>query len=157
VVQILKQRVLYKEIGVLKSPSFTVCTRTSCFTNLNSGPVFINVRARRLETYSWRNCKILGALVSPEPRRRRRQARGEGYPANDSASKVPAFKTPAHHQQPEVNYLPRFGLQLISLERSPCEGYHAREIDFLENLDIVHITLLVAGGSSSPRALITDY
>jgi hypothetical protein len=31
VVQILKQRVFYNEIGVLKSPSFTICTRTSCF------------------------------------------------------------------------------------------------------------------------------
>ena len=36
-VQILKQRASCEEIGVLKSPSFTICTRTSYFTNLNSG------------------------------------------------------------------------------------------------------------------------
>ena len=35
--QIVKQRVFYKEIGILKSPSFIVCTRTSCFTNQHSG------------------------------------------------------------------------------------------------------------------------
>jgi hypothetical protein len=45
----------------------------------------------------------------------------------------------SYHQQPEVNYLTRFGHQLISLEECPS----AREIDLLENLDIVHITLLV--------------
>ena len=33
----------YKEIGVLESPSFKIYTRTSCFTNLNSGPVFTKV------------------------------------------------------------------------------------------------------------------
>ena len=38
-----KTKFFYKEIGVLKSPSFTICTRTSCFTNLNSGPVFIKL------------------------------------------------------------------------------------------------------------------
>ena len=40
----LKQSVFDKEIGVLKSPSFTICTKTSCFTNLNSGPVVINMQ-----------------------------------------------------------------------------------------------------------------
>jgi len=34
----LKQKVFYKGIGILKSPRFTICTRTSCFTNFNSGP-----------------------------------------------------------------------------------------------------------------------
>jgi hypothetical protein len=38
--------VFYKEIGVLKSPSFKICTRTSCFTNLNSGPVFIKINGQ---------------------------------------------------------------------------------------------------------------
>jgi len=54
-------------------------------------------------------------------------------------------KRRCNHQQPEVNYLPRFGPQLICLERSPLRGDHSREIDLLENLDIVHITLLVEG------------
>ena len=47
------------------------------------------------------------------------------------------------HQQPEVNYLPRFSPQLISLEYSSLRLQYSREIDLLENLDIVHITLLV--------------
>ena len=47
------------------------------------------------------------------------------------------------HQQPEVNYLPCFGPQLISLEE-----YFPVEIDLLENLDIVYITLLV--GTCAP-------
>ena len=49
------------------------------------------------------------------------------------------------HQQPEVNYLPRFGPQLISLEEYTLSVYFSGEIDVLENLDIVHITLLVDG------------
>ena len=47
------------------------------------------------------------------------------------------------HQQPEVNYLPRFSPQLISLERYTLSVYRAGEIDLFENLDIVHIRLLV--------------
>ena len=47
------------------------------------------------------------------------------------------------HQQPEVNYLPRFSPLLICLERSPLRGDRSREIDLFENLDIVHIRLLV--------------
>ena len=47
------------------------------------------------------------------------------------------------HQQPEVNYLPRFSPQLISLERYTLSVYGAGEIDLFENLDIVHIRLLV--------------
>ena len=49
-----------------------------------------------------------------------------------------------HHQQPEVNYLPRFSPLLICLERSPLRVDRSREIDLFENLDIVHIRLLVA-------------
>jgi hypothetical protein len=45
------------------------------------------------------------------------------------------------HQQPDVNYLPRFSPLLICLERSPLRGDRSREID--ENLDKVHIRLLV--------------
>ena len=48
-----------------------------------------------------------------------------------------------YHQQPEVNYLPRFSPQLISLERYTLSVYRAGEIDLFENLDIVHIRLLV--------------
>jgi len=48
-----------------------------------------------------------------------------------------------NHQQPEVNYLPRFSPQLISLERYTLSVYRAGQIDLLENLDIVHIRLLV--------------
>ena len=48
------------------------------------------------------------------------------------------------HQQPEVNYLPRFSPLLICLERSPLRGDRSRQIDLFENLDIVHIRLLVA-------------
>ena len=51
------------------------------------------------------------------------------------------------HQQPEVNYLPRFSLQLISLERYTLSVYRAGEIDLFENLDVVHIRLLVDGFS----------
>ena len=47
------------------------------------------------------------------------------------------------HQQPEVNYLPRFSPQLISLERYTLRVYRAGEIDLFDNLDIVHIRLLV--------------
>ena len=50
-----------------------------------------------------------------------------------------------HHQQPEENHLPRFSPQLISLERYTLSVYRAGEIDLFENLDIVHIRLLVAG------------
>ena len=53
----------------------------------------------------------------------------------------------APHQQPEVNYLPRFSPRLISLERYTLSVYRAGEIDLFENLDIVHIRLLVAGGA----------
>ena len=56
------------------------------------------------------------------------------------------------HQQPEVNYLPRFSLQLNTLEESSLRLYYSREIDLLENLDVVHITLLV--DSCRPRSLI---
>ena len=52
-----------------------------------------------------------------------------------------------YRQQPEVNYSARFSLRLISLERWPCEGHHSREIDLFENLDIVHIRLLVVAGA----------
>ena len=48
-----------------------------------------------------------------------------------------------NHQQPEVNYLPRFSTQWISLGRYTLSVYRAGEIDLLENLDIVYITLLV--------------
>ena len=47
------------------------------------------------------------------------------------------------HQQPEVNYLPRFSPQLISLERYTLSVYRTGEIDLFENLDIIHIRLLV--------------
>ena len=50
---------------------------------------------------------------------------------------------PHIHQQPEVNYLPRFSPPLISLERYTLSVYRAGEIDLFENLDIVHIRLLV--------------
>ena len=43
-----------------------------------------------------------------------------------------------------MNYLPRFSPQLISLERYTLSVYRAGEIDLFENLDIVHIRLLVA-------------
>ena len=48
-----------------------------------------------------------------------------------------------HHQQPEVNYLPRFSPHLISLERYTLRVYRAGEFDLLGELDIVHIRLLV--------------
>jgi len=48
-------------------------------------------------------------------------------------------KIVAYHQQPEVNYLPRFSPQVISLERYTQSVYRAGEIDLFENLDIVHI------------------
>jgi hypothetical protein len=54
-----------------------------------------------------------------------------------------AADTEPIHQQPEVNYLPRFGPQLISLEEQTLRVYSSGETDLLENLDIVHITLLV--------------
>ena len=49
------------------------------------------------------------------------------------------------YQQPEVNYVPHFSPQLISLEYSTLRVQFSGEIDLLENLDIVHITLLVVG------------
>jgi len=49
----------------------------------------------------------------------------------------------ANQQQPEVNYLSRFSPQLIFLERYTLSVYRAGEIDLFENLDIVHIRLLV--------------
>ena len=54
-------------------------------------------------------------------------------------------KRVATHQQPEVNYLPRFSPQLISLERYTLSVYRAGGIDLFENLDIVHTRLLVVG------------
>jgi len=44
---------------------------------------------------------------------------------------------------PQVNHLPRFSPHLISLERYTLSVYRAGEIDLFENLDIVHIRLLV--------------
>jgi len=57
---------------------------------------------------------------------------------SDSHGQILAF-----HQQPEASYLPRFSSQLISLERYTLSVYRAGEIDLFENLDIVHIRLLV--------------
>jgi len=54
-----------------------------------------------------------------------------------------------YHQQPEVNYLPRFSPELISLERYTLSVYRAGRIDHFENLDTVHIRLLVV--SPAPR------
>ena len=42
-----------------------------------------------------------------------------------------------------MNYLPRFSPQLISLERYTLSVYRAGDIDLFENLDIVHLRLLV--------------
>ena len=65
-----------------------------------------------------------------------------------SACKLAAPLEPVtFHQQPEVNYLPRFSPQLISLEYRSLRLQYSREIDLLENLDIVHITLLVVAAS----------
>ena len=50
----------------------------------------------------------------------------------------------AIHQEPEVNYLSHFG-PLIFLERYTLSVYRAGEINLFENLDIVHIRLLVDG------------
>ena len=44
-----------------------------------------------------------------------------------------------------MNSLPRFSPQLISLERYTLSVYRAGAIDIFENLDIVHIRLLVVG------------
>ena len=43
-----------------------------------------------------------------------------------------------------MNYLPRFSPQLISLKRYTLSVYSAGEINLFQNLDIVHIRLLVA-------------
>ena len=59
------------------------------------------------------------------------------------------------HQQPEVNYLPRFSPQLIALERYTLSVYRAGEIDLFENLDIVHIRLLV-GRTRQNRLALPD-
>ena len=60
---------------------------------------------------------------------------------------------PATHQQPEVSYLPRFSPQLISLERYTLSLHRAGEIDLFENLDIVHIRLLVEAARHSGDAV----
>ena len=64
--------------------------------------------------------------------------------------------TVGSHQQPEVNYLLRFSPLLICLERSPLRGDRSRQIDLFENLDIVHIRLLVVRwvGSHHPGELL---
>ena len=54
-----------------------------------------------------------------------------------------AIHTVGHHQQPEVNFLPRFSPQLMSLERYTLSVCRAGRIDLFENLDIVHIRLPV--------------
>ena len=64
-----------------------------------------------------------------------------------------AKKIAAVHLQPEVNYLPRFSPQLISLEEYTLRVYFPGEIDLLEKLDIVHITLLV-GVAGIPDRLV---
>jgi len=48
------------------------------------------------------------------------------------------------HRQPEVNNLPHFSPQLFPLERQMLSFYRAGEIDLFENLDIVHMRLLLA-------------
>ena len=66
---------------------------------------------------------------------------------NDDKKGIASAATPekhnAGHQQPDVNYLPRFSPQLISLERYTLSVYRAGGIDHFENLDIVRIRLLV--------------
>ena len=64
----------------------------------------------------------------------------------------PQTRSPApYHQQPEVNYLPSFSPLFICLERSPLRGDRSREIDLFENLDIVHIRLLVVARHPQAR------
>ena len=58
------------------------------------------------------------------------------------------------HQQPEVNYLPRFSPQLISLERYTLSVYRTGGIEIFENLDIVHNRLLVGGKARPPSEAI---
>ena len=48
-----------------------------------------------------------------------------------------------YHPQPDVKYLPLFSPQLISPAMYTLSVYIAGEIDLLENLDVIHITLLV--------------
>ena len=60
-------------------------------------------------------------------------------------------KSRIYHQQPEVNCLPRFSPQLISPAMYTLSVYIAGGIDLLENLDIVHITLLVVVVSPPER------
>ena len=60
-------------------------------------------------------------------------------------------KTTSFHQQPEVNYLPRFSPQLIFPAMYTLSMYIAGETNLLENLDIVHITWLVVRGRCRHR------
>ena len=76
-------------------------------------------------------------------RGRERESKREGVRERGGETRQLHSAVSLSHQKPEVNYLPRFGPQLICLERSPLRGDHSREIDLLDNLDIVHITLLV--------------
>ena len=50
------------------------------------------------------------------------------------------------HQQPEVNYLPRFSPTLMSFDRYTLSVYRTGEIDLFENLFLVDIRLLVVPG-----------
>ena len=65
-------------------------------------------------------------------------------PEGTNPSQSTVWSDGDHHQQLEVTCLPRFSPQLISLERYTLSVYRAGEIDLFENLDIVHIRLLVA-------------
>ena len=58
-----------------------------------------------------------------------------------------------NHQQPEVNYLPRFSPLLICLERLPLRGDRSGEIDLFENLEMIHIRLLVEAPEARARAV----
>ena len=104
-------------------------------------------------------CRVCGLGVRMDP-----QAGGLGFRVqvpflqnriSDPPEPNPRGR-PGSHQQPEVNYLPRFSPQLISLERYTLSVYLAGEIDLFENLDIVHIRLLVEVRDTVVEAMVQE-
>ena len=88
--------------------------------------------------------RLLPASLPRRPAAVRACASGRARERTGALRRAGSPYTLHPHQQPEVDYLPRFSPQLIFLERYTLSVYRVGEIDLFENLDKVHIRLLVA-------------
>ena len=104
--------------------------------------------------------KRMQGAASPAKKGKIGAHKAVGSPGGEEALRgrpARSASTPPVHQQPEVNYLPCFSPQLISLERYTLSVYRAGETDLFENLHIVHFRLLVGGRAGGPGCSPQQY